>query len=337
MGTRLQNTHSGRSNLDNGTYSDQLRKGTAGMNPEMELMDYIQAWMDLFKKNTVKQATYDRLITSFNALKRYEIARKPIGEITFFDIQRYINELTDNGYGLSTIKKQMRIVTAPLRQAAALRIIFSDPTVGVRLPSPERVQKENREAEAYTPEEQEQLWKIIDASAKHGYLCAGLMIETGLRAGEALALRWRDLDIQRSRLHVRSTVVNLANKKTSFVQSSPKSHSSIRTIPLTAKAISLLKQLQYDSDREWVFVNHGDRLSYEALRYQTQCLCKQAGVDYRGEHVFRHTFATNCYYRKIDVKILSKLLGHSDVQVTYNTYINLYGDAFDDMYRALNG
>ena len=51
----------------------------------------------------------------------------------------------------------------------------------------------------------------------------------------------------------------------------------------------------------------------------------------REEHVFRHTFATNGYYKGIDVKILSRLLGHADV----NIYVHLYGDRFDEMYSAL--
>lgn len=49
-----------------------------------------------------------------------------------------------------------------------------------------------------------------------------------------------------------------------------------------------------------------------------------------GQHVFRHTFATNYYNRSCDVKILSKLLGHADVSVTYNVYIHLYGDALEE-------
>ena len=52
---------------------------------------------------------------------------------------------------------------------------------------------------------------------------------------------------------------------------------------------------------------------------------------YYGLHVFRHTFATNCYHRGCDVKVLSKLLGHGSVAVTYNTYIHLYGDALEAM------
>jgi len=94
--------------------------------------------------------------------------------------------------------------------------------------------------------------------------------------------------------------------------------------------------LAEDAENEWVFVNDdGQRLSYEALRYQTQCLCKAACVPYRGEHVFRHTFATNCYHKGVDVKILSRLLGHADVNITYNIYVHLYGDGFDEMYAAL--
>ena len=61
----------------------------------------------------------------------------------------------------------------------------------------------------------------------------------------------------------------------------------------------------------------------------------KACVPYRGEHVFRHTFATNCYHKGVDVKILSRLLGHADVNITYNIYVHLYGDGFDEMYAAL--
>ena len=106
--------------------------------------------------------------------------------------------------------------------------------------------------------------------------------------------------------------------------------------PLTPKAIDLLAPLYVERFNEWVFNNSDDeRLSYEALRYQTRCACRDAGIQHRGEHVFRHTFATNCYHKGVNIKILSRLLGHADVNVTYNIYIHLYGDGFDEMYSAL--
>lgn len=302
----------------------------------VSLMTYIDEWLTTYKETTVKQSTYDRLITSIKALKGFEIASMPIDAITAVDIQRYVNDLAKRGYGLSTIKKQMRIVTAPLKQAAALHLIPANPAVGIRLPARSNIRQTNQSAEAYSPDEQHALNEVLATMERKGYAAISLMLETGLRAGEVLALRWRDIQLSRRRLIVRATVVRLANKKQSYVQDCAKSESSNRTIPLTPAAVSLLAGLQERQQSEWVFVgDDGQRLSYEALRYQTQCLCREANVEYRGEHVFRHTFATNCYYRGIDVKILSNLLGHADVNITYNIYVHLYGDGFEAMYDAL--
>lgn len=308
------------------------------MNASISLTSYIAEWLTTFKETTVKQSTYDRLLTSAKALEAYTIAYKPIGEITSIDIQHYVNDLTKRGYGLSTIKKQMRIVTAPLKQASALHIIPADPGVGIRLPSRYNVAKPEKIVEAYTAEEQTALLNVISSGRRKGYFAIMLMIETGLRVGEVLALRWQDVQLTRKRINVRNTVVRLANKKQSFVQDSVKSESSRRTIPLTPEAINILEEQYARRTNEWVFTNDdGERLSYEALRYQTRKACEEAGIEYRGEHVFRHTFATNCYHKGIDVKILSRLLGHADVNITYNLYIHLYGDGFEEMYEALVG
>lgn len=56
----------------------------------------------------------------------------------------------------------------------------------------------------------------------------------------------------------------------------------------------------------------------------------------RGLHVLRHAFATNCYYRGRDIKILSKLLGRADVNITYNPCIHLSGDALDEMKAVIS-
>ena len=308
------------------------------MDATISLTSYIAEWLTTFKQTTVKQSTYDRLLTSVKALEGFEIATMPIGEITCIDIQRYVNELIKRGYGLSTIKKQMRIVTAPLKQASALHIISKDPGIGIRLPSRYNVAKPERLIEAYTDEEQTALRSVLYNGQRAGYSAIILMIETGLRVGEALALRWQDVQLTRKRIYVRNTVVRLANRKQSFVQDSVKSESSRRTVPLTSEAIRLLERLYERRKNEWVFTNDdGERLSYEALRYQTRIACQEAGIEYRGEHVFRHTFATNCYHKGIDVKILSRLLGHADENITYNLYIHLYGDGFDEMFSALTG
>lgn len=323
-------------NLDNEIGFNNGKGILQMLNASMPLKKYIEVWMTTFKKNTVKPATYQRLIISFNAMEKFKISGQKVGDITFFDVQEYINELAEAGYGLTTIQKQYRLLTAPLKQAAAMHIIQSDPTVGVKLPTAANVKKKKREVVAYTKEEQAKLVATINEDGGPGALCIGFILETGLRAGEALALRWKDVDITRNRVKVNATVANLMHKSNAYIQESPKSLSSVRVVPLTKRAIELLMKAKLQSDSEWVFESRGDRLSYAALLYQTKKLCREACIPYYGEHVFRHTFATNCYYKGMDVKILSKILGHSDTSVTYNVYINLYGDAFDDMYKAIN-
>lgn len=320
-------------NLEN-RIEDELKE--YGMNSELTLFDFVGVWMELFKKNTIKNASYNRLAESRRVLSKYDISQRKVCEITYFDIQRYINDLVEFGYSLNNIKKQVLIVTAPLRQAAAMRIIPADPCVGIRMPAEAKVKKKTKEVIAYTEKEQEKIFKKMLLEPNNvGYAAVAFQIETGLRAGELLALKWPDIDISRCRMRVHATIIDPQYTNKATYQDSTKSKSSKRTIPLTPKAIDILKRLKDRRTTEWVFEQNGERYSYQKLTYQTKKLCREAKVPYYGEHVFRHTFATNCYYKGIDIKILSRLMGHSSVQVTYNIYVNLYGDGFDDMYAAL--
>ena len=320
--------------LDN--YRSPQAEGEIKMDENATVMEFIEIWLETFKKNSVKTASFGRLVTSKNALVNYDISQKKIGEVSFFDIQRYINQLVEDGYSLSNIKKQLRIVTSPLKLAAAMRIIQADPSIGVKLPNETKVKKQTKNIIAYTNDEQERLFKRVAVSPFNpGYLAILFMIETGLRSGELLALKWKDVELDRSRVHVHATILNPMSNVNAIYQDSPKTKSSNRIVPLTPKAKAILKRLMEDRQTEWVFESGGRRYSYKQLMYQTKKLCRESDVPYYGEHVFRHTFATNCYYKGIDVKILSRLMGHSSVSVTYNTYINLYGDGFDEMYAAL--
>ena len=305
------------------------------MNDQLVLSDFVELWLELFKKNSIKTASYARLLESKKVMSNYDISRKKICDITFFDIQRHINELVNTGYAITNIKKQVLIVTAPLRQAAAMKIISADPSVGIRMPVEDKVKKKTKEIQAYNDSDQDKIWKQISIEPNNtGYLAVAFQMETGLRAGELLALKWKDVDIEHNKMRIHATIINPQYKNASY-QDSTKSKTSNRTIPLTPKAITILKRLFSKHETEWVFEQDKQRYTYQKLTYQTKKLCRKAKVKYLGEHVFRHTFATKCYYKGIDVKILSRLLGHSSVQVTYNTYINLYGDGFDDMYAAL--
>ena len=333
---RLRNLDSPIEQKNNG-----VPEGESGMPRNQSLKTFTETWLHTFKQDSIKESSYDALYRQFVVMSNFPIADMNIQEITSMDVQQYISQLIQKGYALSTIKKLARIVTAPLKKAAALRIIPSDPGIDVRFPSPQKVKKPPRPSEAYTKDELNRLNRQLDTGKRAGYPAIIIMLEEGLRIGEALALNWEDVNLEQKKLHIHKTVIRLANRKESKVVEGAKTFSSNRTIPLTPRAIITLLRCKVGYDPkpdDPVFLgNDGERLTYEAIRYQTQMLCKDADVKYRGEHTFRHTFATNCYRRGVNVKILSRLLGHSSVQITYDTYIHLYGDGFDDMMKAMGG
>ena len=291
------------------------------------LSEAIRDWMVNYKRTSVKASTYDRLEISLTLMEKYPIADIPVENLTADALQKYVNKLVDDGYALSTIKKQAYLI-GEFANYCDIRSIRK-----VKLPKESSVRKHKREVIAYTRDEQDALMEILSRGDSPAYYAAILMLETGMRAGEALALGWSDIDWRRKSLRICKTIVNLGNSKQSFVQNSAKSYSSNRTIALSSRAYDLLKYMRsVDDFDEFVFHNErGDHLNYEAVRWWIKKACNKAGIPYYGMHVFRHTFATNCYEKGCDVKVLSKFLGHSDVTITYNIYIHLFGDALEEM------
>lgn len=305
---------------------------------EERLIDDISDWMRKFKRTSVKLSTYDRLETSFGLMEKYPIAQVYTKDLQEDDIQDYVNALTADGYSLSTIKKQFNLISGFLRFANTKGIFPRPIHNNVKLPAQSIVKKPKRGIEAYDIFEQDALRKVLETGESPGYFAALLMLETGMRIGECLALTWSDIDWARRAIRINKTFVRLGNRSKQFVQNEAKSYSSNRTIPLGQRACLYLNELRRREERpcEYIFHNeYGQPLSYEAMRYHISQACRKAGVPYYGQHVFRHTFATNCYNRGCDVKILSKLLGHSNVSITYNIYVHLFGDALEEMRKVV--
>lgn len=297
----------------------------------------IEEWLTTYKKNSVKALTYDRLSIAFKLMLKYPIAGIPVSEITCDDMQRYLSDLVNNGYSISTIKKQFNLLTAYWKHGMAKGVISNPVYLGVCLPSESVIGQNHEDVQTYSPIEQQLLLRELMKLEFNQFGVIVIMLETGLRIGEALGLRWEDILWNRKALRVRRTLVRLSSKPgVTFVQESPKSKTSRRTVPLSARALDILERLygKADSKPEYVFArpdNPKMPYSYSSVEYYIRKLCKDLDISYRGMHAFRHTFATNCYERGCDVKILSKLLGHADVAITYNIYIHLYGDELESM------
>ena len=303
------------------------------------LIEAINEWLEVFKQNSVKTLTYDRLLIARNLMTRYDICEIPVDEMTCSDIQRYITQLLRDGYSMSTIKKQFNLITAYWKHAMAQGLVTTPIYLGVKLPSEELLARPTNEIEVYSHDEQRRLLAELMTLEKEQYAVVVLMLEEGLRVGEALALRWENVNWAKRSITIRSTLIRLSTEAVTYVQNAPKSKSSRRTIPLSNRAYEVLQRLaDHKGTHGLVFAKPDDPsmpYSYSSVEFHIKRLCKDLVISYKGMHAFRHTFATNCYERGCDVKILSKLLGHADVSITYNIYIHLYGDELENMRNVI--
>lgn len=164
-----------------------------------------------------------------------------------------------------------------------------------------------------------------------------LCLYTGIRLGELCALKWTDIDCKNRTVTINRTVQRIAAQshpsKTILMETSPKSESSKRTIPLTVSVLERLWELKRDS--LYIF-GEEKPLDPRTMQYRFKKILKEAGVDDRNFHTLRHAFATNCIENGMDIKALSEILGHSDVKITLNRYVHPTMDAKREQIGSLS-
>ena len=174
-----------------------------------------------------------------------------------------------------------------------------------------------------------------------------LCLYTGLRLGELCALKWEDIDTKNQLVIVNRTVQRLYIEgyptKTALLETEPKSEYSRREIPLSSGALELLGRFGGGEGQEYIFGKERP-LEPRTLQNHFKKFLKEAGLEHKNFHTLRHTFSTNCIERGTDVKSLSEMLGHSDVQITLNRYVHPsmdvkrgYIDSLSAFYGQIHG
>ena len=280
----------------------------------MRLIDFIEDWLVKVKEMEVKPSTYNLLLNKKKALSKYPIANIRVADISPDDFTNYIKQLIEHGYARTTIKELMTLVKSAMLWAYNHQIITFNPCLDAKVPAKARVKKPPRDVGAFTPEEQERLRFVLRTHKHDSYCAMELMLETGIRVGECLALDWNDVDIEKHRLHIHKTVVELKSSK-KHVQEGAKTESSNRRVPISPRAVEILRELAAKNETDYLFAcKNGTRLAYRVLIDWEKSVCERAGVPYRSPHAFRHTFATNQFYKEP----------------------HLFGDGFKEMLAAVS-
>ncbi len=190
----------------------------------------------------------------------------------------------------------------------------------------------------------EELNKIIESAKKmeNGNLIL-LDISTGMRVGEMLALKWKNIDLETGELIVKKTInkvkkidkdytfekamSNSKPQKRVLSETSVKTDNSERETYLDGFLLEALRErkkfTKYKNDNDFIFCDElGHYIPYENLRRDYKHILENAGVKYRKPHTLRHTFGTLGVKNNVDYKTMARLMGHSGVQVFMDLYVH---------------
>lgn len=190
------------------------------------------------------------------------------------------------------------------------------------------IRQENREMRVLTLEEQNRLADFLLSESDLCKMGVYLCLYTGLRIGELCALKYENISFDNRILSVRKTMqrvqVEDEPKKTKVIFTEPKSRNSIRDIPLP-KRLSELMYKWYGSMKPDDYILTGKSNKFiepRLLEYHFKNYVKSCGLKDVNFHSLRHTFATRCVEAGFDIKTLSEILGHVNVNITLNRYVH---------------
>lgn len=153
-----------------------------------------------------------------------------------------------------------------------------------------------------------------------------LGLVAGLRVGEVCALTWKDIDFDNQIIKISKTVSRVINdngtRKNTYILSSAKTNSSIRTVPIAPLLYETLIKHKKNAKGDFIVSTNETFLTPNSFEYKYKKYLKKYNIDYFNFHVLRHTFATKCAQSGIDAKAISLIIGHSTPATTLNIYVH---------------
>lgn len=199
-----------------------------------------------------------------------------------------------------------------------------------------------KEMRYYTPVEFYQFLSVIDdirfkCFFKTLYYC-------GLRRGEARGLQWKHIDLFNKKLYVKQQVMNPpeSNNDSKWYISSPKTKTSIRTLPLSDDLIEDLKELKskqkFDKkfNENWFVFGNSIPISTHKMNDMNKRYAEQAEVKRINLHGFRHSCASVLIHGRTPITVVSKYLGHVDSTETLETYAHMFEEDLNDVPKYMD-
>lgn len=268
-------------------------------------------WGEIY--DTVAPSTQRRYKSIYSAVID-EFGDEYIRRITPQQIRNYLKRLVREGYTTKTIKAYLQTIRQICEHGVACDSYDLDYNPCARVSLPEG--KASKRRDAANPAAEKLIRDNPDV-----WLLPYLLLYTGLRRGEALALTWADFDLDTGVLHITKSVDYSIAKNRPQVKP-PKSAAGIRTVPILDPLMRVLaKQPKSDG---YLFSDDGGNSPMSEGRFaeRWQQYCAKLGIS-ATPHQLRHSYATMLLEQGVDLKTAQYWLGHATAAMTQDVYTHI--------------
>lgn len=328
-------------------------RGNMDFDPEKITLDeWYGVWFNQVKVHKIKETSIAPMNRVYKRTFGFHLGAERIKDIRPLDIQRSLNAMHSDGIATSTLKDGLVQMRDCMEYALANQLIKSNPCIVIEIPW--SIPKAEEEI-ALTQEEQNDFLSYMEDNWYKELFY--FMCLSGVRVGEAGALKWNDIDFDKKTVRIKGSLsCQYCEGVKRMVITAPKTVNSIRTIPFLGEMEEILRSQKAKQDRlkeelGGRFRSSGDfddlvfttTMGSPCVRYIVQKEINKY-LDRRSEeeaalavkegrkprtfrkfhpHTLRHTFATRCFEKGMDPKVVQKLMGHSNISITLNIYTHV--------------
>jgi len=300
----------------------------------MKYRDFIESFFLPYKKLTIKLSSYTRLYSIY-VHHCCALGDKRLCDITTMDCLAIFDGMQQQDFSKSSLNKAYEFFNNSFNYAVQYEFLEKNPLFNVPKP---RSNVTKKQIQTYSREDMEKFESALDTLDLAPYrYSVPFLYYTGLRIGELLALDKADFDFEQRIIKIRSSLTYTYDDELEHMvsfTSTPKTQKGFRTVPLSDSAIYYARKL-FDLYKGPYFISSsvGTRIVPRNYSRMLERLCERVGVQYKGVHALRHSFATTLIQKGASVKYVSELLGHASIQTTYNLYVHA---DLDDMRKVVD-
>lgn len=273
------------------------------------------------------------------------LGKKKVSALTVADVQRLLAAKLAGGPGgkplsVSSVRRIRSVLAQALSECVVEGTLVRNVAALTKPPKAQRV-----EGRTLTPEQAKRLLAAMDAH-RQGSLF-GLMLSTGLRRGEALGLRWSDVDLGHGVVAVRRQLQRVDGELVTNDVKTSKSRRAVNIAPPVVAMLTARKAAQ-EKDRlaageaweetGYVFTTQlGTPLDPRNVQRDFQTICTKAGIGKWHPHELRHSAASLMLAAGVPIQVVSDVLGHSSIRMTADVYGHILQPQREEAAAALAG